>query len=502
MKLPHLNMFRQRKRNTVILLVGIAAGCLIFLAWRDNVSPGTIPLSRKRLKTVTKLLNSVSLHSTERAASSTVVSDVYRGLNQTVRQTGDKEVQRRSFIRRDSSIKPNWNRELYYNVSSTPEQFLSWRKDKQPLCNDKITGYGHEFLEVQDVIIDRKFCSCNLQGGELIESVINQDEMAEYYKFEMGCFQVAGCNQRPNYYFNGENHLTKWMYSVATHDVTQAADRVVDDFTLAITRYEYANLFHTMTDWYNAFLIMQFFNHTSFNTNILIVDAHPYGALDSVWNQLFNSTVRLAGLPARTRFRNLVWGIQGYNSLMKIYVSPNPPLLEQFRHFFLSTYDINTQRSLDCKRLNILFIWRHNYLAHPRNPTGFVTRKIHNEDQLIRYVKRRHSESVVTGIQIDAYSMKQQLQYVADADILVGMHGAGLTHAVFLQKRAALIELVPNYWSPLAEHFKAICVWRGLIYKQWFNSEPRNEFPDQSTTIPPEIMNTLIKNTIRELCGH
>lgn len=485
----------------MILLVGIAAGCLIFLAWRDNVPSGTKAVSQKRQKTISRPVDSVSLLSAEGTATSTLAPSYRVKFNQTVELAGEKQVQRHSFIRRDSSIKPKWNKELYYNVSSTPEQFLSWRKDKQQLCNDKITGYGHEFLEMKDVIIDKQFCTCNLQGGELIESVINQDEMAEYYRFEMGCFQVA-CSQRPSYIFNGENHLTKWMYSIATHDVKQVADQVISDFTIAITRYEYANLFHTMTDWYNAFLIMQFFNHSSFSTNILIVDAHPYGALDSVWNQLFNSTVRLAGLPARTHFKNLVWGILGYNSLMKIYVSPNPPLLEDFRDFFLSAYNINAQRLIDCKRLNILFIWRHNYLAHPRNPTGFVSRKIHNEEQLVRYVKRRHSESVVTGLQIDAYSMRQQLQFIADADILVGMHGAGLTHAVFLQKRAALIELVPNYWSPMAEHFKAICVWRGLIYKQWFNSDPRNEFPDQSTNIPPEIMNTLIKNTIRELCGH
>lgn len=411
-----------------------------------------------------------------------------------------RNLKRLSFIRRDS-IEPNWNRALYYNVSSTPEVFLRWRDGQQNICDDgRMVAYDSEFLEARDIVVDKKFFKCVLKGGELIDSVMNQDEMAEYYELEPGSFQIS-CSEPSSYFFNGEeNHLTKWMSSFTELDVTTKVDRVVADFTVAVTRYEYANLYHTMTDWYNAFLVMQFFNRTSFDTNILIVDAHPSGALDPVWSHLFNSTVRLSGLAERTRFKQLVWGILGYNSLMRTYISPSPPLLEEFRDFFLSAYDVDSRRQIDCTRLSILFVWRRNYLAHPRNPTGFVGRRIYNEEQLVNYIRRKNSNSVVTGVQIDLFSMKQQLQLIADTDILVGMHGAGLTHAVFLPRRSALIELVPNYWSPMAEHFMTICIWRRLVYRQWFNSDQRDEYPEQMTRVPPRVMNALIKNTIRELC--
>lgn len=510
-------VFRHRRRNLILLLVVVAAVCLIFLALNDNLSTkSSAKAVQRRPISVVELPRTAAIAypHTKIAYSHTKEIDnripkfsqkwTVNGSSALVSSTllSKQKVNRLSFVRRGSSGKPpNWNRALYYNASSTPEAFLRWRREREVMCDGRMVGYDHEFVEARDMTIDRKFCTCALQGGELIRDVINQEELAEYYAFDVGCFQI-GCAKRPSYFFNGENHLTKWMYSVAAHDVSDKVERVIDDFTIAVTRYEYANLFHTMTDWYNAFVIMQFFNRTSFDTNILIVDAHPYGALDSVWPQLFNSTVRLAGIATRTRFRNLVWGILGYNSLMKIFVSPTPPLIEDFRSFFLSAYDIDSRRQIDCAKLSILFIWRHNYLAHPRNPSGFVSRKIHNEEQLIQYIKRKNSNSVVTGIQIDSYGMRQQLQLVANADVLVGMHGAGLTHAMFLPKRSALIELVPNYWSPMSEHFKAICVWRGLVYKQWFNNDPRNEFSDQSTNIPPQIMNTLIKNAVRELCGH
>jgi len=68
-----------------------------------------------------------------------------------------------------------------------------------------------------------------------------------------------------------------------------AVDRnkaVVDKFTVALTRSEYANLYHTVSDWYNVFLLTQFFNVTQ-PAHVLLVDAHPAGPLDDAWNVLF-----------------------------------------------------------------------------------------------------------------------------------------------------------------------------------------------------------------------
>ena len=338
------------------------------------------------------------------------------------------------------------------------------------------------------------------KGGEFVQSVINQDEQAEYFKFEMGCFEL-NCHARPSYYFNGNNHLSEWSYSISMQRKSSMPIDIIKEFTIAVTRYEYANLYHTMTDWYNAFLLMQFFNHTAYTTNILIVDAHPFGALDHVWTQLFNSTIRLSALPRRTLFKQLVWGIIGYNSLMTTYLSANPPLYEEFRSHFLTSFRIDESRQLNCKSPSILFIWRRDYVAHPRNPSGTVSRKISNEEQLVSYVQRNNKNASVHGIQFDQYNMTQQLQFIVKADVLVGMHGAGMTHVLFLPKWAAVIELVPSYWSASSEHFQAIAAWRNLVYERWMNNDPHAEIPNQSTNVPPHVINALIKNSLRRLCG-
>ncbi|VEL36644.1 unnamed protein product, partial [Protopolystoma xenopodis] len=63
------------------------------------------------------------------------------------------------------------------------------------------------------------------------------------------------------------------------------------DVLLIVKRYEYVNLFHTITDWYNAFLAMRWGHLPASRVKILFVDAHPAGSLDEVWDRLFPAGV-------------------------------------------------------------------------------------------------------------------------------------------------------------------------------------------------------------------
>ncbi len=42
-----------------------------------------------------------------------------------------------------------------------------------------------------------------------------------------------------------------------------------------------------MTDFYNVFLMMEFFNKTQAETNILLVDGHPKSNLDQTWYTVY-----------------------------------------------------------------------------------------------------------------------------------------------------------------------------------------------------------------------
>jgi len=392
--------------------------------------------------------------------------------------------------------------EALIDISDLSGMFISWKQNKEQFCNGLMTVFKHDFAIVRDVIIDKAFCVSIKNGSELLDNVMNQPEEVEFYKFEMGCFQLP-CTRRPSYFFSGKNHLNEWLYSMITqYSPNQNKDYAVElQFTIAVTRYEYANLYHCLTDWYNAFLVMKFFNHTTCNTNILLIDVHPQVPLDDVWKVIFNSSRKLSALDKRTYFSQLVWGIIGYNSLLASSLSAHPPFIEEFRSSFLSRFNVSQSYHLVCNHPRVLFLWRRNYVSHPRNPLGKVSRKISNEAELLHYISANMPEASVDGIQIDKLNMQQQLRRIANTDVLVGMHGAGLSHAIFLPEWAAVVELVPHYWSAESNQFRMIATWRKMIYERWVNNDPRTEVAHLSTYVPPYIISRLIKKAVARICN-
>jgi len=84
--------------------------------------------------------------------------------------------------------------------------------------------------------------------------------------------------------------------------------------------------------------------------------------------------------------------------------------------------------------------------------------------------------------------------------VMSGMHGAGLTHTLFLRSTSALIELFPSYWSA-GDHFVALATWRGLVYLRWINNDLTAERPDgRSTVVPPSVVSALVRSAIRRIC--
>uniref|UniRef100_K1PUM1 Beta-(1,2)-xylosyltransferase n=1 Tax=Magallana gigas TaxID=29159 RepID=K1PUM1_MAGGI len=274
---------------------------------------------------------------------------------------------------------------------------MAWSKSNTSICNNSFTGFAHLFAILKGVLLDPSF-SAGPQGGERIESVLNQPEEKEFLTLKPGYFQIRCDNNTEDmkYKFQHGDHLVKWMAALKL--VSKMPEhQEVDKITMAVTRYEYANVYHTMTDWYNAFLMLLFFNVKSFTANILFIDSHPQGGLDSIWTTLFGGYGHAGQLTKPQYFKTLIWNIQG-------------------------------------------------------------------------------------------------------TDILVGMHGAGLTLALFLPKHAGLIELYPKYWSVDNVHFKAIARWRNLQYTQWQNMDNKMEFPDYFTYIAPSVIQNLLSNIIGLMC--
>ena len=396
----------------------------------------------------------------------------------------------------------HFNTMYLQDSSELPALFTKWRSSLVILCEGHFKAFGNITAILHNVRVNTSLCF-GPKGGEPLFSVMNQEEEVEFLRCSSRFFTLP-CVEMPYYNFHYKSYVADWM-SVLDKVGTQGnIDEFVSDFTIAITRTAYTNLYTAMVDFYNTFLIMTFFNKTQQETNILVLDAHPAGGLDSVWQVLFNSMTRASDLHPVTYFANLVFGISSSLSPLVNYRGTEVntfPLSDEFRQFFLSSYNIPLERPLNCDKLVILVVFRRNYIAHPRNPRGIIQRKIRNEVELLSKIELRFPNSSVHGAQLDIYPMKTQLKIVTQADILIGMHGAALSLLMFLNKGRTVIELLPIYISPRhSGRYMKLAHDMGITYKRWANLIKLNEHPNYFTTVPVGDIINLIIEASDEMC--
>ena len=91
----------------------------------------------------------------------------------------------------------------------------------------------------------------------------------------------------------------------------------------------------------------------------------------------------------------------------------------------------------------------------------------------------------VTRVVLEEYNFAQQVLLMHDADIIIGMHGAGLSHIFLTQPGTVLVELKPPGFTT-QEHFRYLSKFAGAIHKphilRGLSNKPSNP------TIPYEIL--------------
>ena len=113
----------------------------------------------------------------------------------------------------------------------------------------------------------------------------------------------------------------------------------------------------------------------------------------------------------------------------------------------------------------VVIILRKQYKRHPSDKPERFNRMLSNSDQLIAEIKSRFKVDVVTFHGEDL-SVCEQIRIVHDADIFIGVHGAGLVHAWWLQDNALLFEIEPSDQSGNPT-FRMLTTLAGINYKSF-----------------------------------
>lgn len=113
----------------------------------------------------------------------------------------------------------------------------------------------------------------------------------------------------------------------------------------------------------------------------------------------------------------------------KINGCQNSGLFQAFSEFMLHRLHIPLHHKSD-DRIRITFLERK---------TKF--RQILNSDQLINALKKNQTYAVKSVRFERTTPFPEQLEIIRNTDIFIGIHGAGLTHLLFLPKWATIFEM-------------------------------------------------------------
>jgi len=193
-----------------------------------------------------------------------------------------------------------------------------------------------------------------------------------------------------------------------------------------------------LTDWWNAFFVLP---HNR-SVNVVFLDAHPEGNLDSVWSDLFGSVTFAKHLPAGgVCFEQAILIPPGY--LCPLFPSAInikkkcPAMVRAFADFILKRYGLE---DVQLQQGSVVIIDRSFYIAHPRSKK--VDRKLNNLPVLRDRILNEANVTSVQLVRLEQLTFKEQLRLMREkAHILIGNHGAGLSFTLFLQDGASVGEL-------------------------------------------------------------
>jgi len=125
-------------------------------------------------------------------------------------------------------------------------------------------------------------------------------------------------------------------------------------------------------------------------------------------------------------------------------------LLSTFSKRVLDFYNIEHEPIRDNRLLVLTFIDRN------------ANRRLLGKERHIQILQSKYPNVKVNLLDLAEYSMSDQVRIASESDILAGVHGAGLTHAIFQRPGSALVEIIPNSFNH--KGFRNLAKMRGLQY--------------------------------------
>lgn len=340
---------------------------------------------------------------------------------------------------------------------------------------DPTTKIPYCQIETLQINVDK--VDMKAAGGEPLSTVMGQAEGDEFPRYQKGAFVTAGndvklADDRSNFFY-----LNDVVSSLVVQRGDLRCSERVPGLTLMITRYEYCNAYHTMTDWFNAFLSLP--DTPGGNVTVVFLDGHAQGKLDEVWSHLWGKVMYVKQLaPGGVCFDHVTFIPAGYASVLwsrgRAFpgLKPCPSMMEAFVKFVVEGYRL---QSIPKQLGRVTIIDRMPYLAHPRSKPHDAQRMILNFNELASSLRMVEGVTEVQVVRFEGMTFEEQLRTIRETHILIGNHGAGISHLLFLQDDSFVLEFAQAAsdmfvefarWKPNVKHILLNTLHTSVIPKR------------------------------------
>ena len=109
------------------------------------------------------------------------------------------------------------------------------------------------------------------------------------------------------------------------------------------------------------------------------------------------------------------------------------------------------------------------YLGRPQTDARHIINEAGLLESLELAIRRIPGVEMHVALDFDSSPFEEQVRQSASADILIGPHGAGLTHVLFMRPHSVLIELLPHAWADPG--YRTLSHYTGSVYMHWQQTE-------------------------------
>ncbi|KAF4628275.1 hypothetical protein G7Y89_g9874 [Cudoniella acicularis] len=173
------------------------------------------------------------------------------------------------------------------------------------------------------------------------------------------------------------------------------------------------------------------------NTQIVILDEQDDGPYFDLWT-LFakRPVVRMKNIPESTNVENIIIPLAGasnptWQGDWNVHSCQQSELLHTFTHRILDFYKIDAWAPREGDVV-VTFVDRQK------------SRRLVDSPKYLEELKVKIPHLKIQTIDFAKLPFVEQLKIIRETDVLVGVHGAGLTHGMFLRESSVMVEILPE----------------------------------------------------------